>query len=39
MEKRNDEKADNDDHDEVWEGVKMKLDKKALNTESENTWN
>ena len=27
MEKRNDEKADNDDHhDEVWEGVKMKLD-------------
>ena len=29
MEKRNDEKEDNDDHDEVWEGVRMKLDKEG----------
>ena len=29
MEKRNDEKEDIDDHDEVWEDVEMKLSKEG----------
>ena len=29
MEKRNDEKEDNDDHDEVEEGVEMRLGKEG----------
>ena len=37
MEKRNDEKEDIEEHDEVWEGIEMKLGKDALTTESEKT--
>ena len=39
MEKRNDEKEDIEELDEVMDDINMKLIKKALITENEKAWN